>query len=98
MNIYPEAQRTSDGNIGPLQRGVALIIRRARVPVIPAVICGSYDAWPIHRPWFRTFPIRVKYGPPLDLAGLDADQIMAILDRTLHTMVADLRNNRRFFQ
>lgn len=89
VNIYPEGQRTFDGEIGPLQRGVALIIRRTRVPVVPAIICGSYEAWPIHRRWFRPYPIRVEYGPPLDLAGLDTDQIMAALDQTLHTMLAE---------
>ena len=38
MNIYPEGSRTEDGEIAPLQRGVALIVQRARVTVIPAVI------------------------------------------------------------
>ena len=91
VNIYPEGQRTFDGEIGPLQRGVALIIRRTRAPVVPAVIWGSYEAWPIHRPWFRPFPIHVEYGSPLDLAGLDTDQIMAVIDQRLRTMLADLR-------
>jgi 1-acyl-sn-glycerol-3-phosphate acyltransferase len=92
VNIYPEGQRTFDGEIGPLQPGVALIIRRAGVPVVPAAICGSYKAWPIHRRFFRAFPIRVEFGPPLDLNGLDADQVMATLDRTLRRMVDELRD------
>lgn len=92
LNIYPEGQRTPDGQIGPLLGGVALIIRRARVPVIPAAISGSFEAWPIHRSWFRPFPIQVEFGPPLDLAGLDSHQIMACLDQTLHTMLQQLRN------
>lgn len=91
LNIFPEGQRTPDGQIGPLLGGVALIIRRARVPVVPAVISGSFEAWPIHRSWFRPFPIHVEFGPPLDFAGLDARQIMASLDRTLHAELERLR-------
>lgn len=90
LNIYPEGQRTTDGKIGPLLGGVALILRRANVPVVPAVIIGSYEAWPIHRACFRPSPVRVEYGPPLDLRGLDSRQIMAKLDETLRAMFDDL--------
>lgn len=92
LNIYPEGQRTPDGEIGPLQRGVALIVRRARVPVIPAAISGSFEAWPVHRRWFRPHPIRVEFGPPLELAGLDADKIMLTLRRSLQEMLSKLRD------
>src|SRR5689334_13780892 len=33
LNIYPEGARTTDGEIAELQKGVALIIHRAQVPV-----------------------------------------------------------------
>src|SRR5204863_3655804 len=45
VNIYPEGRRTPDGAIQPLQKGVALIIKRAKVLVIPAVIVGTFEAW-----------------------------------------------------
>ena len=91
LNIYPEGSRTSDGKIGPLQKGVALIIRRAGVPVIPAVIYGSYQAWPIYRKFFRPWPVRVRFGPPIHFDGMDADQIIASVDRKLRKMFEDLQ-------
>src|SRR6476646_1280256 len=33
LNIYPEGGRTEDGRIAPLEKGVALIVDRAKVPV-----------------------------------------------------------------
>lgn len=92
LNIYPEGQRTLDGEIGPLLGGVSLIIRRARVPVVPAVITGSFEAWPVYRRWFRPHPIRVEFGPPLDLVGLDAHQIMRTLQHSLQKMLTSLRD------
>lgn len=40
LNMYPEGNCTEDGRIGPRQKGVALVVRRARVPVVRAVIAG----------------------------------------------------------
>jgi 1-acyl-sn-glycerol-3-phosphate acyltransferase len=94
LNIYPEGARTTNGEIARLQKGVALIIRRARVPVIPAVICGSYEAWPIHRKYFRPRPIRVRFGPQMDLVAMDADRIISTIDRTLRDMFENLRDAR----
>jgi 1-acyl-sn-glycerol-3-phosphate acyltransferase len=94
LNIYPEGGRTTNGEIGQLQRGVGLIIRRAGVPVIPAVICGSYEAWPIQRTLFRPWPIRVRFGPPMHFDGMGADQIIASVDRTLRGMFEDLRKRQ----
>lgn len=91
MNIYPEGARTEDGEIAPLQRGVALIVQRAQVVVVPAVIVGAFDAWPIHRSFLRLRPIHIQFGPPMDLAGLDRDEILGMIDDTLRDMFAALR-------
>jgi 1-acyl-sn-glycerol-3-phosphate acyltransferase len=92
LNIYPEGARTENGEIARLERGVALIVRRAGVPIVPAVIVGSFKAWPITRKIWRDAPIRVRYGPPMNLAGLERDQIIEMIDRTLREMFAELRD------
>jgi 1-acyl-sn-glycerol-3-phosphate acyltransferase len=90
VNIYPEGARTRDGQLGPLQSGVALIVRRAGVPVVPVAIHGAYDAWPIHRSRMTFKPIRVMYGQPMDLAAMEPDQIMATVEGALRRMLAQL--------
>jgi 1-acyl-sn-glycerol-3-phosphate acyltransferase len=87
LNIYPEGARTGDGEIGSMQRGIALIIRRARVPVVPAVIVGSFEAWPKFKRVFRPWPVRLRYGPPMVLHELQPDAIIKTLDRTLRDML-----------
>jgi 1-acyl-sn-glycerol-3-phosphate acyltransferase len=91
MNIYPEGSRTADGEIAPLLPGVALIVQRAKVTAVPAVIVGTFDAWPIHRKLLRCRPVRIRFGPPMELVGLERDEIMATIDRTLRSMFAVLR-------
>jgi 1-acyl-sn-glycerol-3-phosphate acyltransferase len=95
LNIYPEGTRTETGELFPILPGVALVVRRANVPVIPAVIDGAFDAWPPHAKFFRKFPIMVMYGPAMDFTGLKGEQITGLIDRTFRTMLADLREKRR---
>lgn len=94
LNIFPEGTRTPDGEIHEMQRGAALVVRRAGVPIVPAAIHGSYDAWPTGRKMFRSRPIRVLYGKPLNVAGLKSEQIVELMDRTLREMFDDLRAGR----
>jgi 1-acyl-sn-glycerol-3-phosphate acyltransferase len=94
LNLYPEGARTPDGEIGRMQRGVGLIVRRAGVPVVPAVIVGAFEAWPRQRRMFRCRPIRITYGPVMDLVDLSRDEIVATIDRTLREMLQTLRDRR----
>lgn len=95
MNIFPEGSRTPDGQILPLQKGVALIIKRSGVSVIPAVIVGAYEAWPIHRTFPRMWPVRIRFGRPINLNGMQSDEEMiAAIDRRLRQMFEQMQ--RRF--
>ena len=91
--VYPEGTRSLSGEIETLQPGVGLIARRAGVPVVPAVIDGSYDAWPKGHKIFRPHTVRAMYGPPIDLEGLKANQIVQKIDQTLRAMHAELRRS-----
>jgi 1-acyl-sn-glycerol-3-phosphate acyltransferase len=95
LNLYPEGSRTETGEIAPIEAGAALVIRRAGVPVVPVAIDGSFDAWPKGRKRFRPYPIRVLYGPPMQIEGMKAAEITEVIDRTLHRMLEELRGMRR---
>jgi 1-acyl-sn-glycerol-3-phosphate acyltransferase len=91
LAVFPEGHRTDDGNILPIQRGVALVVRRAGVPIVPCVLDGSFQAWPRGSKMFHSHPIGVLYGPPLDLDGLKGDAVVSLIDTTLHQLLDDLR-------
>ena len=86
LNLFPEATRTSDGTIGPIAAGVAIIVHRAKVPIVPVIIDGAFEAWPRDRKFFRYSGIRVRYGKPIayeELAHLSADEISVRIRREL---------------
>ena len=86
LNLFPEATRSSDGTIGPIAAGVAIIVHRAKVPVVPIVIDGAFEAWPRDRKFFRYSGIRIRYGKPIayeELANLSADEISVRIRREM---------------
>jgi 1-acyl-sn-glycerol-3-phosphate acyltransferase len=91
LNMYPEGSRSEDGEMAPLEKGIALVVRKARVPVVPVAIDGSFDAWPKGRKLFRPGKIRVLYGPPIELHELPGDELVKRLERVLRGMFEDLR-------
>jgi 1-acyl-sn-glycerol-3-phosphate acyltransferase len=94
LNIYPEGSRTETGEIGPMEKGVALVIRKAKVPVVPVAIDGSFEAWRKGTKIFRPHPIRLLFGPPMDLGDKRPDEIVATIDRTVRGLFEELRARR----
>ena len=72
---------------------MALIARRARVPIVPTSVIGAYRCWPRGRPLPALHPIIVAYGRPLGV-----EQVMARGNRACMTIVRDriIEMMRRF--
>lgn len=63
--VFPEGTRSPDGRLQTPKPGVGLIACRSQVPVVPARIFGSHEAFSRGgTPRFGT-PIDLAYGPPL---------------------------------
>lgn len=72
--VFPEGSRTMTGEMGEFKRGVALLLKRAKCPVLPVGISGAYDAWPRGgkpRPFSRR--VIVQVGEPIGYEELMAD-------------------------
>lgn len=80
--IFPEGSRSPDGTMQPFKRGVSLLVKRSKCPVVPVAIAGAHECWPRHR-WPRLFgpPIIVKYGVPIPHDELMKDGPDAALER-----------------
>jgi 1-acyl-sn-glycerol-3-phosphate acyltransferase len=98
--VFPEGNRSDDGNLHPLKPGIALLVNRARVPILPVGVSGAFDAWPRQRLLPRFSPlfledsdrsIAVVYGEvrnPSTLEGLSREQVLEVLHRDLADVVA----------
>jgi 1-acyl-sn-glycerol-3-phosphate acyltransferase len=63
--VFPEGQRTPNGELQPAQPGLGLVIAKTLAPVVPMRIFGAYDAWPIHEKWPRPGRITIVVGEPI---------------------------------
>jgi 1-acyl-sn-glycerol-3-phosphate acyltransferase len=81
--IFPEGARTPDGAMKPFKRGVALLVKKARCPVVPVALEGCFDAWPRRRSWPRLWNIRLAaaIGDPITHDELLRDGPDAALER-----------------
>lgn len=94
LTMFPEGGRSETAEIEPMQAGVGLIVRRAgpTVKVVPAAVCGAFEAWSRHRKLPTPRPVRLKYGPPMSLSHLDKDEIITIIDREIRRLYGELRS------
>lgn len=79
---FPEGTRSEDGAIGTMKSGMAVIARRAAVPIMPALIVGAFEAWPRNARWPRRHVIDVAFGSPItpdEFAGLSDDDLIALV-------------------
>ncbi|CAN5666031.1 N/A [soil metagenome] len=86
VTLFPEWTRSRDGSLGPLKPWVATLAVRARVPIVPAGLAGTFEAWPRHRPLPSVHPIRVHYGRPIfpeELDGLDSEAATRLIAERL---------------
>jgi len=63
--LFPEGTRTPDGHLQKPKAGVGLIACRAQVPVIPARIFGSYEAFGKGRSLKLGTPVTIVFGEPI---------------------------------
>ena len=72
VGVFPEGERAWDGVLQPFRRGTLRLLLRTGVPVVPAGISGSYDAWPRWSRSFRRGEIHVRFGEPLEFGVHDS--------------------------
>lgn len=60
--LFPEGERSADGQVRPFRKGTGILVRELGVPVLPAYITGAFEAWPRGRAWPRVHPLRVRFG------------------------------------
>jgi 1-acyl-sn-glycerol-3-phosphate acyltransferase len=90
--VFAEGARTLDGRMHEFQRGMTLLLKRAKCPVLPVAIDGAYEAWPRGKALPRLFGERlvVEVGEPIGYDELMAEGPEQAL-RTVAMRVDELR-------
>ncbi|MFZ2959303.1 MAG: DUF4126 family protein [Candidatus Ozemobacteraceae bacterium] len=70
LGLFPEGTRNFAGKVRPFKPGAIRIAVKLKVPIVPAFLANTNKFMPAGA-WFpRPTHIRVKFGPPLDVAGM----------------------------
>jgi 1-acyl-sn-glycerol-3-phosphate acyltransferase len=99
VTLFPEGTRSPDGELGPLKPGIAVLVARAGVPVVPVGLAGTFEIWPRSRLIPVPHPIRIHYGRPIlpdELAGMENEAITDLIrDRLRECRLEACRGLRR---
>lgn len=60
--VFPEGERSIDGTLKVFRKGPAILARELEVPVVPAGIVGTYEAWRRGSNKIRLHPVRIHFG------------------------------------
>lgn len=87
--IFPEGGRTKDGRMRAFMRGPAYIAIRARTPLVPMALVGTYELLPIHTHHFRPRPVTLVIGKAIDPSSYTIRQAEELTAR-LRSEILDL--------
>lgn len=92
--IFPEGTRSVTGKLQPFKPGLGLLAVETGVPVVPALIEGTFEALPKGRLLPRRSKIKVTFGEPVKVEMLVADrkalaEISPLKRRELYRLLTD---------
>jgi len=86
VTLFPEGTRSRDGRLGLLKPGIAVLVTRAKVPVVPVGLAGTFDVWPRYRLLPAPHPVRIHFGAPIfpeELTGMDTAAVTGLIRQRL---------------
>ncbi|MCG2661667.1 MAG: (d)CMP kinase [Kiritimatiellae bacterium] len=84
--LFLEGTRTSNGRLQPVKAGIGFLIEKAGVPVVPAYVSGTFEAFSRDARWVKPRKIVVYFGKPV--TPVDCAVFKGDPDR--HQKIADL--------
>jgi len=70
--LFPEGTRSLDGSLQPLERGLSFIVKKAKCPIFPCYIKGTFLAWPPGRGFPKLFgKISCVFGTPIEWSDFE---------------------------
>ncbi len=63
--LYPEGERTNDGNPTVFRKGAAILSIHAQAPIVPVAIEGFYEFWPRHKKFPKVANLQLVFGRPI---------------------------------
>jgi long-chain acyl-CoA synthetase len=100
LNIYPEGQRSFDGQLHDFKKGAAILATELELPIVPVALDGTYRIWP-RKSWrFHVAKVKITFGAPIDVSKVVANEtvkdsayerVTRVLEQRIQQMLDDMR-------
>ena len=82
--------RDSGKEVAPFKRGGFLIAEKAKVPIIPIAISGTYDLLPAGKLMLKPGEVTISILPPIEVKTLDSSEIKGLREVVREKIIAEL--------
>src|SRR5688500_1772260 len=90
--IFPEGTRSRSGKLLPFKKGGFIMALKAQAPVVPVAITGARDALRTGEFIIRPVTVHVRFGPPVETAGLalaERDRLSGLVRARMEQLLAE---------
>jgi long-chain acyl-CoA synthetase len=104
LNIYPEGQRSFDGQLHEFKKGAGILATELKLPIVPVALDGTYRIWP-RKSWrFRLAKVTISFGQPINPrtvvsgeANEDVvyEEVTRLLKQRIQQMLDEMRSTGR---
>lgn len=88
--IFPEGTRSRTGVLLPFRKGGFIMALKAQAPIVPVAIKGARAAMRKGSPWIQPVQVTVRFGEPVETAGLtmdDRDKLVVDVRRRVEALL-----------
>jgi len=87
--VFPEGIRSHDGTMKEFKKGVGIIAKELKVPIIPTAIRGTFEMLPADKLFPRPAKVGVSFGKPIYPDNMDYDEIVKKLHAAVSAMLQE---------
>lgn len=90
MVIFPEGTRAKSDNLGEFKPGSLKLATKAKAPIIPVTINGTYKIFEEHNKRIQPANVTITFGEPIETAGISKEDESLLLDRVVSVISKNL--------
>ncbi|MEG1778845.1 MAG: lysophospholipid acyltransferase family protein [Oscillospiraceae bacterium] len=87
--IFPEGTRSRGETIGEFKSGSFKIAEKAKVPIVPIVMDGSYKLMENNKNFIRPAKVKIKILPPIKISELSKQEIRQLPEQIRELIVEE---------